>query len=278
LHDYVDDELDPGTRLDVARHLAEAPSDRAAVEAYQTQGEALHLLYDEVLSEPVPDRLRAVLAHSAGTDRPGDSQPTPRPRAQSAWPRALVAAAAAVVLLVAGGATGWKVRGDLYRQYTQQLALSTFLRNAATSYTLYGNSKTPWSSPSVSDAKTFVSQFKQVAGTNIVAPDLEQSGYKFVGAWALPSDTGPAGQLLYENDKGNRVTVYFQVNKSSEASGLAPSFGNGESSNMPRQFTQQNNLSVYYWGSGSVSYALLGEMKKDALGAIADVIFNDAKT
>ena len=64
LHDYVDGRLEPVRSVSVALHLVESPSDAARVDAYRAQSDGLHALFDPVLDEPVPARLRDVIAQA----------------------------------------------------------------------------------------------------------------------------------------------------------------------------------------------------------------------
>ena len=55
---FVDGQLPPEPRRAVMAYLAGAPTRRRAWTDYRTLNEELHLLYDEVLYEPLPKRLR----------------------------------------------------------------------------------------------------------------------------------------------------------------------------------------------------------------------------
>jgi anti-sigma factor RsiW len=89
LHAYIDGALPPARHFAVALYLAEHPREAAAGEAYRAQIAGMKTLFDPVLDEPVPQRLRRSL---------------PRARTQRA-PRSLwvIAASVAAVLVVAGG-------------------------------------------------------------------------------------------------------------------------------------------------------------------------------
>lgn len=283
LQDYVDDELDSATRLELGRLLAGSPADQERVEQYHQVNDALHQLYDDVLAEPVPERLTGALKRDA-TQATAESHARAAPRAHPAadrprrwrpplvslpWKRALSAATACMVLLGIGAASGWKVRGDLYEQYTRDMAVDAFLRQATDSYSLYTADQTPWgSSGNMSDASGLVNWFKDSLGVEITPPQLDAAGYEFAGGRALPSTTGPAGQFIYRKGDGQAIAIYFQVKGSDSARQLAPDLrGTGS-----RTFAQRNDISVYYWESGPLTYALLGAMEKDALTSIADTV------
>lgn len=59
---YVDGELDPATRAAVEAAMASDPALARAVERQRALGARLRAAYDDVVQEPVPDRLAALLA------------------------------------------------------------------------------------------------------------------------------------------------------------------------------------------------------------------------
>lgn len=61
LHAYVDGALDGDRRLDVALYLATAPFEAARVESFRAQKEAIHALFDQVIVEPLPKRLKRMM-------------------------------------------------------------------------------------------------------------------------------------------------------------------------------------------------------------------------
>jgi hypothetical protein len=61
LHAYIDGALDRERRFDVALYLAHHPADAARAEAYRAQREGISALFDDVLDQPPPDRLRRTL-------------------------------------------------------------------------------------------------------------------------------------------------------------------------------------------------------------------------
>lgn len=90
LHAYVDGALPQGRRFAVALYLAAHPREAAAGEAFRAQIAGIKALFDPVLDEPLPPRLRRGL--------PGaPARHTPRSR----W---VIAASIAAALVVAGGA------------------------------------------------------------------------------------------------------------------------------------------------------------------------------
>lgn len=281
LQDYVDDELDSATRLELGKLLANSPADQERVARYKELNDALHTIYDDVLTEPVPERLRRVLESAeaaprqAGEDAPdeasGTSAPVPRPILKDlSWKHGLIGAAACLAMVAVGVTLGWKVRGDVQAQYMREMAANAFLSQVTNSYTLYAAEQPPWNSSSgISEASALLSWFKDTFGVEVMVPPLEKAGYQFAGGHALPSSTGPAGQLIYRNDEGGTVAVYFQATDASESLRLVPRLLDQSG----RNFAQRNDISVYYWEAGELTYALIGSMAKDKLTTLVDTVF-----
>jgi anti-sigma factor RsiW len=69
IHDYVDGRLADADRARVAAHLDGHAVDRARVETYRAITAGLHALYDPALREPVPEKMRALLAEHRRRNR-----------------------------------------------------------------------------------------------------------------------------------------------------------------------------------------------------------------
>lgn len=65
LHAYVDGDIAPGRRLDIALYLARHPDEAARMEVFRAQREAIRALFDDVAHQPVPLRLRNLMRRHA---------------------------------------------------------------------------------------------------------------------------------------------------------------------------------------------------------------------
>ena len=61
LHAYVDGNVAPGRRLDIALYLARRPAEAARMEVFRAQREAIRALFDDFAHQPVPRRLRSIV-------------------------------------------------------------------------------------------------------------------------------------------------------------------------------------------------------------------------
>jgi len=95
---------------------------------------------------------------------------------------------------------------------------------------------------------------------DIKAPNLQQEGYQLVGGRLLPADTGPAAQFMYENASGLRLTLFIRINHDHKG-------------DTGFRFNSQDEINVFYWVDGALGYALSGEIVKDDLWKVADIIY-----
>ena len=119
LQAFVDGQLPPARKLDIESYLATRPAEALRLEAYRAQKRGLHALFDPVLNEPLPQRLRA----------------SARPRIASQTPWYLQRLVAGLAIAVVSGAAGWGLRGGLPTSGTgdsAQLAAVTATPGAVT--------------------------------------------------------------------------------------------------------------------------------------------------
>jgi anti-sigma factor RsiW len=235
LHAYVDDALDAGTRRDVEAHLAQSPEDAARVAAYMEQRDRLHALYDEVLEEPVPDALR---------------QAAVRPAARRAY-------AWAAGWLIAGIAIGWGLAR--FTDAPADIAVG-FPRQAAIAHVVYSPEVRHPVEVGADQEEHLVRWLSKRVGTTLKAPVLTREGYGLVGGRLLPGEGGAVAQFMYQDAKGQRLTLY--VSKLAQSEGTTAF-----------RYTRENDISVFYWVDGSVGYALSGALPKDELLAVATSVY-----
>ena len=89
-------------------------------------------------------------------------------------------------------------------------------------------------------------------------PNLSKVGYEFLGGRLLPAGTGVAAQLMYQNEAGNRVTLYFT---------------HGGESDTAFRYVQADGLSVFYWRDANFTYALASELPREELLTICNAVY-----
>jgi anti-sigma factor RsiW len=236
LQAYFDGQLPAGRRSDVEAYLTAHPHDEERLNAYRQHEDGLRALYDSVLDEPLPTRLKQRASPAARWLRHG---------------------AAAAVLLMLGALIGWQVRG---MRHSDELAASpSWARRAAIAHVVF--------SPEVrhpvevgADQEThLVNWLSKRLGTQLRIPELNALGYALVGGRLLPGERGPAAQFMYQDARGQRLTLYVRTNVE-------------ETRETAFRFAQEKNVGVFYWLDNRLGYALSGEVDKPELLRVATAV------
>jgi anti-sigma factor RsiW len=233
VHSYVDGGLSEGARAEMEAWLRAHPEDAERARAYAEQNALLRSLYSPVLDEPVPATLLAV-----------------RPRA---WRR--YAAAAAIFALGIG--LGWLVRGEFI---APQVVPVSFARLAATAHAVYAPEVRHPVEVTAREEDHLVGWLSKRLGTALKAPKLAPLGYELVGGRLLSGPQGPVAQFMYQDARGQRLTLYVSRQR-------------GEPRDTAFRFSQEDRVSVFYWVDGNFGYALSGEVKRDQLLQVAEVVY-----
>lgn len=241
LHAYVDGWLDPARRQAVEDHLAAHPDDAARVRDYRAHAEALRAALRAADPVAVPERL--IHATRAGAD----ARRTP-------W---LPRVAAAVLLLAIGIGGGWTLRGVMVTPAPEALA-SELPRLAAAAHRVFAVEVRYPVEVRAEEAHLMGWLSKRV-GRPLAAPDLQAFGFRLMGGRLLPTASGAAAQLMYEDAQGRRVTAYMQAN----AGGAETAF----------RFADEDGLAAFYWLDGPMGYALVGPLQRDELFELAQAVY-----
>lgn len=248
---YVDNELEAGERARVEAWLHSHPEDRARVQAWQADRQALAAHFNPVTLEPTPAALLAAVWQRQGPPR---------------W--AMAAAAAGLLLAggVLGGAGVWQWQAQ--RQAAQlaqiklQLAPGTaqgWVQRAAFAHSIY--TKEPRHAVEVGAQEEHLSRWlTRRIDIPVKLFDLQAQGFELVGGRLLPDGPGKSAQLMYQDVDKRRVTVYLRKPEQ----GTDAAF----------RFEQQAALGMFYWVEEGAGYALVGELPKDTLLALAKAIYD----
>lgn len=237
LQAYVDGRLSPERAADVAQHLAQHEEDARRVEAYRRHNARLHETFDAWLVEAVPEKLL----------------PGGRRRFRQDWMRY----AAALLLTVAGGFAGWHAHeriGGVKVQSTQ------IARVAAVAHVVYSPEVRHPVEVGADQEEHLVRWLSKRLGASLKVPHLAPQGYALVGGRLLPGERGPAAQFMYQDAKGQRLTLYVRVS----ADARTPT---------AFRFAQENGVGVFYWLDGRMGYALSGEIDRGELLRVADAVY-----
>lgn len=240
LHAYVDGLLEEQRRLVVEAWLAAHPDDAAKVAAYRRQNAALHALFDPALDEPLPARLQRT-----------------EPIRRQGWP--LLRYAAVLAWMAIGTMLGWFLHGA--QESRPAVAAMALPRQAAVAHAVYTPEVRHPVEVGAEQETHLVAWLSKRLGAQIKAPKLTETGFELVGGRLLPGASGPAAQFMYQDGRGQRLTLY--VRNATD--------GNQESA---FRYAREGNVSVFYWVDGRFGYALSGEQEKNELMRQAQVVYH----
>ena len=234
LHAYVDGQLDSARRVEVEAYLAANPAQAERVRAYALQNEKLHMLFDSTLGEPIPEALRH------------------RPARFTLRPMRYAALLAAALI---GGSFGWALRG------TSPLTIAqTMPQRAAMAHLVYAPEVRHPVEVSAKEEAHLIQWLSKRLGGPVHAPSLQDLGFELVGGRLLPDQAGPAAQFMYQDARGERLTLYVRNALS----------GNRETA---FRYAQEGKVGVFYWVDGPFGYALTGEFERPQLLRIAENVY-----
>lgn len=254
LQAYVDGLLPESRRAEVEAYLAAHPQQAQRVSSYCQQNRAIRALFDPLLAEPVPERLRAAALGPARVAV-----------AQRRWP-ALVAG---VLIACLSGAGGWLLRGELQQpqlvqqdgqQWQEAPQPVSLARQAAIAHVVYSpDVRRPVEIGADQEAQ-LVAWLSKRLNARIQAPSLGALGYELIGGRLLPGNSGPVAQFMYHDGSGQRLTLYVSTENS----------GN---QNTGFHFAEQGPVNVFYWIDGPFGYALSAGIDKGELVRVASAVY-----
>jgi len=236
LHAYVDGMLPASSVAEVELHLASCPEDAERVRAWREFNGALRKVFDPVVDEPLPERLLV------------------RPR--RAW--FLYAMAAGFVAI--GLATGWVARGALFGLPLAGNPPVALARQAAIAHAVYSPEVRHPVEVWAQQEDHLVAWLSKRLGTKLTCPSLGSVGYDLVGGRLLSGSNGPVAQFMFQDTKGARLTLYVTTQK-------------GDSRPTAFRFSQEGGVAVFYWIDDKYGYALSGEMGRNDLLQVANVVY-----
>lgn len=237
LHEAADGRLTPARLAALEARLAGDPEAAARLAFYRSLNEALHRLYDPVLDEP-------------------HAPPVLPPRRR--WGPLLARAAAVAALLVLGAGGGWLAR-DRLADGPVALAGIDLPRLAAGAHLVYtAEIRHPVEVGAEQEAH-LVQWLSKRLGAEVRAPHLGELGYRLMGGRLLPAGAGAAGQFMYENPAGVRITLFLVSRPSGDDSAF--------------RYVEEDGISVFYWRDEGFGYALSAELPREALLAICNEVY-----
>lgn len=201
--------------------------------------QALHQIYDRVLEEPVPERLRA---------------------RRGRWRPAAIAAAWVALGVAIGGIAGWQLNA-VRMDVAQKAEVPGFVRRAAVAHAVYSPEVRHPVEVGADQEEHLVAWLSKRLGAPLRAPHLDDAGYFLVGGRLLPGENGPVAHFMYQSKQGTRFTLYIRAS--------AP--GNQETA---FRYAAEGNVKVFYWIDRKLGYALSsGDIATDDLLKVANMVY-----
>ncbi|WP_158809189.1 anti-sigma factor [Beijerinckia sp. L45] len=246
LQGFIDDRLDAERRPLVEAYVADHPEVARRLAADRAIRDGLRGALQSKVEEPVPARLRIANI---------------RTLRRTLWiRRGRVAAAAAVVFLVGAGSAflADRVVPGLSRPAAASAA-TMVARDATAAYRTFVVDVAHPVEVGGENEGLLIQWLSTRLGLPLAAPDLSTFGYTLMGGRVLPGFTRPAAQLMYENARGKRVTVFIR-----------PSKGGGEGS---LRFQQDGETASFIWMGDNFGCAITGAIGRDELRPIAEAVY-----
>jgi anti-sigma factor RsiW len=223
---WVDNELSDAERAVVVEQLASDPQDSARVADYRAQNAALKALF----ATP-QDNVRCIFL----------------PRRAPLWRRAGVAGGWLAAGLLCGLASGWL--GPYFSDDQPAIA-----KRADIAYAVYAPEQRHPVEVAAAEEEHLINWLSKRLDRPLTAPSLQEYGYTLVGGRLLPGETGPAAQFMYQNGKGERLTLYVTA-----AAKDTTAF----------RLLNDGKRSTFYWVNQGMGYALSGQTSVARLRSMA---------
>ena len=241
LNAYLDGEMPVEEQAEFEAWLRENPAERQRLATCRADLRRLQEALDPVLEEAVPESMLAALNGS-------------RRRARAAWWQA----AAAIVIFAAGGAAGWSVAQ--FAGPAPAMAEGTAER-ALTAHRVYVAEVLHPVEVGADQKAHLVSWLSKRLGHRLAAPTLSEAGFNLIGGRLLPGGDGAAAQLMYEDHRGERVTLYIAVNP--------------ENAKTAFRLARHGSTETFYWLDGPLGYALAGDIGEERLLRLAQIVYGE---
>ncbi|RWC91035.1 MAG: anti-sigma factor [Mesorhizobium sp.] len=240
IHMALDGELPADERAAYDAWLDANPEMKARSVRFTADREALRAAFAGVLDEPVPARLRKVVLGEA---------PVKAAVPRSRW----WLAAAAAVFLTTGGFGGYFAGiGGLGQEDPAEDRLA---EQAIAAHVIYAAEKLHAVEVPASDKDHLQTWLSNRVGLKLVAPDLSANGFQLIGGRLLPAGESKAAMLLYEDDKGERISLFVTAESTENAKGTYAS--------------AQDGPQAVYWLDKGYGCAVVGSLPREQLAAVA---------
>jgi anti-sigma factor RsiW len=254
---YLDGELESTERRALEARLDADPVVAARMAALARSDHLLRQAFDEVMHEPLPDRLIAAALGETGAAPPRIvrlvQRRTDKPATSGrAWRIALPIAAAVAGLLAGSGAVylGLVAAGGAGAQPATEAAAANdiWLDTAAGYFKLFVNTgdHALVDLPASGDPREALQKISHSLSQAVRLPDLKPWGLTFRGARLVLVGGRPAAQLVYTTDNKAIGPMTLII-------------GSSRRPDIPPTFNRRQDVNLLYWRHQGRAYALVGQ-------------------
>jgi len=270
---YLDGEIEMAERRDIEAWLDTDPAAREKLAALAESANLVRLAFDEVMHEPLPDRLIAAARGETVSSEPGaqvlpfDRRPGKgRIPAAQRWWIGLPVAASLFGLLLGGGVAYLGVAklapgaiGGKQPAVEMAAADNVWLDNAAGYFKLFvsAGDGAMIDVPATGDPREALQKISQSLPQEVRLPDLKPWGLNFRGARLVVAEGRPAAQLVYTTDNKAIGPLTLIIGSSKEPD-VSPALA------------RRQDVNLLYWRHQGRSYALVGQSDVGYLWGIAN--------
>jgi len=244
LQAWVDGRLTPERAKVVDAYLEAHPVERARLAQYRDQKRTLR---EALAGEggPIPARLQIVRLTASSRHR---GQPR------------FVQLAAAIILLILGGAGGWtahEIRGALGGGVTT--AATAMAEDAIAAHRTFAVEVLHPVEVTATQEEHLGNWLSNRLGRRLIIPNLDRFGLQLIGGRLLPSENGPAAQLMYNDAKGSRFTVYVRLGAPGET----------------RIYLTHESVGASLWIDEGFGCVIVGPADRELLGRIGEMVYKE---
>ena len=236
LHAYVDGVLDATRRRIVEQYLADHHQAAARIAGWQRANEVLRKAVAWKAEEPVPAALSVARLMEARMSR--------------RWEPWRMAAGIVIALGVGAGA-GWVARGP-----GMPTGVASVGAQAAMAHRVFADHADVVEFSGGERAR-LVRWATEQFGRPVTPPDLSKSGYRLVGGRLLAMEQGPACMFLYEDAKGNPITLFERPMLKRDM-------------NAPMQPVRVKSTSGFAWARDGMGFGLVATNPMATIHRLAD--------
>lgn len=244
LHGWVDGRLTPEREEAIEAYFAVHPDARERWRQYAEQRAALRAAFAAEVTGPLPARFRIPRLLQERRHR------------RQRW---FIQIAAAVCLVVLGCLGGWVAR-DVVPQMTSSTSAHlgrAIIADAIAAHRTFAVEVRHPVEVNAAQKADLVEWLSKRLGRPLVVPDLAAMGFRLMGGRLLPAESGPAAQLMYENDGGIRLTVYLQAGVAGEV----------------KLFRNDKDVGALYWSDEGLGCVIVGDATRAILRTVAATVY-----